>query len=649
MNPEQPQFNPEATDLPLPVVEHMADDPVQQPDSIISETQHAMQEASQKAAEFIERNAEVISLLVGIRGLNIRVGDGWATNLETREVTVDPSFFVKEGYKPEWAAYGTLHELVAHLKEIITEPALTKEVIAFARRGKAYSLFHNIVADVAGNKDMHRRLPVMAQVGAHVYSEKLFPEDDYTQEPRHLQLLNAMIRDEMIPGSQTTVLPEVSEALGSLRDFRDTGQDAIKAATDPARKPRERFELAVGALLPVYLRLLQEDKQDPRFQAESQPGGGQPGQPGEGEAGDPGEEGEGQQGGRSEPGQPSQGTGETKPGRPDFSKYYDEIEAKHPEPFTPSEQRKIRREAERAKEQDKPAVRAEKALEKQTGHSIQEIGDYRAELSSYAEEIQQMQQFFEAIISRRLQMIRRLGRPSQEGVILDPSLVAQTHVDVRSGITDPATFLDYERKPHMEQAAGSYDLYLVVDTSGSMKDGNKSKMAATSAMIFTEGLDLFEKRIKEVEESEHVRLELDVATQVMTFGSETRTLKGLSPTLTEKQRLDTHSEVIAADGGSTADYLALEEIARDYEARQAVNPELFNRKRIVVVETDGGSDDPASARAAIERLRNLGFRVIGIGIQDNNAEGLYAPDGRTIAAPNQLPSTLINIIETEIG
>lgn len=754
--------------LPVDYRAAMADQSSNSTDqSLNTEAQLEAEQARAKAASFIEQNADTLALLVGVRGLDIKVGKGWTTNLKTGEVTVDPSFFISEGYRPEWVVYGTLHELTAHLRELITEPQLSAEVRRFGGQSGANAIFHKILSDIAGNREIHGRLPSMEAVGRSAYEERLFPGNDYRTKnngmapeganhvemgrpiPRHLQFLYKMIRQEMIPGSETTVLPEVDEAIASLRDWKESGRDVIKMATDPARSPRERYEMMLALIHPAYLSLLEQDKQDPDFdksggqsdqggepgessendqsgeqsvqesesedqagegasengQDESQQGEngedgesgdesqvGQSGESGDGEdengkeAGSGGQSGEnedGEEGGKSANGESdgdedgsddeeSQGddgeegsdggsdqgqSGGKGASSPDFSDYYQDIMDKHPEPFDEEQERDIQnqvakqqREAQQQARQNTPEAIAARAQERQTGHSRAEIQRYRKEMTRYHETIEQMQEFFEAIISRRLAYVRRFDKPSRQGVMLDPSLVAQTHVDVQAGINDPATFLNYENQIRPAEAIGGYDLHLVIDTSGSMQ-GEPAHMAASSAMIFTEGLDLFEQRIREVESQERVQLGLDVRTQVVSFGSSANILKELSPALTEKERLDIYSDVAAANGGGTADYLALEKIIADHEASTqsaSSTPPATERKRLVIVETDGNSSDPARATAAIARLRELGFSVLGVGIIDQSAESLYAPDGRTISDPSQLPDALVSILETSL-
>ena len=66
----------------------------------------------QKAEAFLRDVAPHLGRLFGM-DLSIQVGNGWATNMETGEVTADPRFFAERGYTPDMAVYATLHEVAA--------------------------------------------------------------------------------------------------------------------------------------------------------------------------------------------------------------------------------------------------------------------------------------------------------------------------------------------------------------------------------------------------------------------------------------------------------------------------------------------------------------------------------------------------------
>ena len=189
----QPIINPEPTQLDTVAI-NMSAVP-DKPDAAADGQDGATAEPSdkgiltQRAREFIAQDVDSLGLLMGVSGISVTVGDGWSTNIKTGAVTVDPSFFVEEGYRPEWCSYAIMHEISAHLRELITDPGMSVKIHDFTGESRAKHLFHNIMSDIAGNKRIHQMLPAQAAVAEQLYSEKLFAESDFRELPRHLQLM----------------------------------------------------------------------------------------------------------------------------------------------------------------------------------------------------------------------------------------------------------------------------------------------------------------------------------------------------------------------------------------------------------------------------------------------------------------------------
>lgn len=593
-----------------------------------------VQVAIDAAKRFIGENADALSAIMGAGGVSIQIGQGWATDLTTGKVTVDPTFFIEHDYRPDWVNYGMMHEISAHLVPMIKEPGTVKERIAWVGDDDAKHLFLNILEDIAGNRRMHSLLPRQAEVAAEVYSEKQFPEVDYTSFPKHLQLMYKMIREEMIPNSQTIVEPEVDAALESLR--RGKFGDIIKQSTARFKPrthqelPRElQFRIWLDHIYPIFESLLEQDRQDPRFRSTS----GEPGEPGEnGESG----------------------------GKPyDFGQYYDDYEQnRHPEPMSHEEAEKTldkalekEREAARQKKEDDPQKQAERKagdrIQSEIGeHTLREYRAYRRELIALAAPIDEMRQFFSTLLDERVVSVRRLNKAGEEGAVLNPNTLAQTVADIRAGRPNPPAFLDYGRAEKERQAEGHFDCYLVVDNSGSM-DGDRIQQARRASMVFLEGLSAFEREIRAREVQGGIQLDWDVRTSVHTFGEEATQVKPLSHTLSETQRLDVVGDLDASSGG-TNDYLALRQIAESIRAEIAGNHSTRNRRRIVIVITDGDSSNPTALGAAVAELTALGVSVVAIGIQTTSVEEYY-PVGRSIQDVKDLTKALSGLIESEIA
>jgi uncharacterized protein YegL len=273
----------------------------------------------ERAREFIEQDVDSLGLLMGVSGISVTVGDGWSTNIKTGAVTVDPSFFVEEGYRPEWCSYAIMHEISAHLRELITDPEMSVKIHDFVGESRAKHLFHNIMSDIAGNKRIHSMLPAQANVAEQVYSEKLFAESDFRELPRHLQLMYKIIRQEMIPGSDTAVLPEVDEAIARLRHFGEGDVDIIEFSTrvnktrTKAMEPGVKLNLWINHIYPEFEKLREQDIADPiQNQDNNEQGEGEgQGQGQDQDQADGESQGQGQQQGKGDGQEQSEGAGGT--------------------------------------------------------------------------------------------------------------------------------------------------------------------------------------------------------------------------------------------------------------------------------------------------------------------------------------------------
>ena len=606
------------------------------------------QDAAEQARAFIGDVAPHLGRMFGT-DLHITVGNGWATNMKTGNVTVDPTFFTEKGYTPDMSAYATLHEVVAHLREVQIEPALTARVMRFSGKGKAESVFHNVLADVAGNNRIHAALPRMADVAHELYDTKLFPTIDRetgqpvnyanTREfPRHLQFLYKIIRQEMIPDSQTAVQPEVDEAIDRLRDYQGQG-DVIAYSTEAPKRRGEqlsatdRFNTWTTIIYPEYQKLIELDKQDPEAgaDAKSDPESG---------------EGEGQSG-ESQHGQQSESSdGQSQPGNGQFDNAYKSYEQNHhPEPLSHEEQEKVAEDAKQKAYERPQNINPQRAhdqqLREETGYGLREHQAYQADVAENSEAIARMRDIYRSVINERIALKRGLSRTTySEGAILDPNRLPQTIIDIKSGVHEPEAYQQYERRKGETTAVGKTDYIFVFDCSGSMFQGETGKQpadaAAQSALILVEGLSAMQRDIEAAEAEYDMDLELDIRTALYTFGSSAECVKPLGNTLSDKDRLAIVHK-IKQGRGSTADFLALEAIADI--------PLESDRQRIVVVVTDGGSDNDAQSRAAQNRLKQQGIHVYGVSINSDKAAELYAPNAKRIDDAKQLPDALEVFIE----
>ncbi|QJU09022.1 VWA domain-containing protein [Candidatus Saccharibacteria bacterium oral taxon 488] len=589
-----------------------------------------------------------------LTGLEVRavVGKGWATYPETSLVTIDPLFFIEKGYSANHCVFAILHELMSHVRDIKRDPVFAARQHAFIMSGKdpqeqqARSIFNNILTDIHGNKQIMNMLPAMREVGADLYDNRLFPTEqdgkivDYTNIPMHLQFLYKIIRQEMIPGSETPVRQEVDEAIDQLRNFQDGQFDLISFLTDPGARGSngkklsgsDRFDYWLTQIWPKYEKLIQLDEQ---------------------EAKDAQQQNNNQQTNSNTTEQQDTDPSQKQDGNPFVDAYADYFDNKHPEPFSPEEHEKIHNTIDKAAQEKRHEtmtpeqrerarqIAANRRYQEQTGHSLHKKQHYDNEVKRLHRQIDQMRQVFRSVLNEAVATRRGLSRRAhQDGDILDPNRLAQTIIDIKSSVT-PEAFQRYETVRGRAELNCKTDYFFVFDCSGSMK-GKPAQAAASCAVIMLEGLASMERDVRRLEEQQNIDLsDLSVRTSLYTFGYDATCHKPLGSSLNDKQRLDAYTAITAASAGGTADYLALQEIAD--------LPHSQDRQRIIIVVTDGQSNNPGATQAAISQLRRDQNTVVyGVSIGSDAAEQLYAPNAKLINDPKDLPNVLQSFIETTI-
>lgn len=579
---------------------------------------------------FLNENSPSLGALFGLRYFSIRIGEKWTTNLNTSEVTADPRFFLEKGYTPEMSAYAITHEIAAHLREVEFAPALTRQVIGFLRDTdpqlrKAKGIFHNVFSDIAGNRLIHATLPAMEQVAEDLYAQKLFSNTDYTSIPRHLQFLYKAMRQEMIPGSETAVFPEVDAMIDEFRNFKGQG-DLIDYSTKVAKSRtvamsnEEKFAIWTRIIYPRWLELYEADTQDPDFN---------------------------KQGESSE----STSSEEVSKEQPDFSEYYEQYEKEiHPDPIDHDDMDKLKEEVSRQKakenrdkrqrareeaERADPVKQLDEQIRRETGFSLAEKRRYDNKIIKWRNEITELRSVFRTIINERIAHTRRLRGNHTDGALLNPETLAQTYIDAQTNHPAPPAYADYEKRAAERRLTGKTDYVFVFDRSGSMV-GQNSEAAAASLVMCLEALAGMERDIRAAEEEANVEVDLDIRTAVYMFESDISQPKKLSPGLSDKERLESYSLVTQPTGG-TADYLAFQDIE--------TYPDEPERKRIIIAVSDGESNDRVLAQGSIRRLRNRGWYVYGVSINSDAAVTLYAPDSQRVDNPAELPSALRALIE----
>lgn len=594
--------------------------------------------------------------------------DTFAYDLEHDSIYINSRFYKKQGFSDEKTAFATLHE-IEHFQEKL---ALVREkggdrmfsrYLSRIQQSRAYGLMDNCVADVRENKTVVSKTNAsFAEVEHTLYTEDLFPETDFTKIPKHIQFAQALLREARVPGEQCQVAPEVRAALDEVRSIKTkNGTSLMDIIAHPETPMSTRLRLQDKLIWPHVEKLLEQDVEEDKKKEESGNGG-----QGDGKAGEPqegsGEPKEGKKNGKSKPldkpskGKPQKGEGENDPNKR-FDDAYTEAEKRSPHAVPIEEQKKALKAFKEGK--GNPLDRADQEYASQLGVTKGDLQRYRSiseqlnttinpETNQSA--VDDLRQLIERIIAHRQKERQAPQYPTEEGEFLtDPAeLVSQ----VKVGNWEPKVWETQEVKMEKGKRFGRIQITLVGDRSGSMEEEGKSQEQQKATVLFMEALKEFQERL--LEEAVNLQKPLAIESEVYTFqasAEDARPIKSMSEELSERDRIQVVSVLSSCPGESTTDFIPLETIAQGLSnevQRDIQNGEL---KKIVVVFTDGGSDDHARVGRALEKLRANGVVVVGVGVTQSGAPALttYAPSARLAETAAQLPKVLADILQEHLA
>lgn len=587
----------------------------------------------------------------------------FAYDLEHNTIYLNSRFYKSRGFSEEETAFATMHEL-EHFKEKL---ALLKEkdgakiferYLARLQKSKAYGLMDNCVADTHENETVVTSTnESFGKVEHTLYTEDLFPETDMTGKPRHIQFAEALLREARVPDELCQVAPEVRAALDEVKGIHaKNGTRLMDIVAHPETSMSTRLRLQDKLIWPHMEKLLEQDIKDDEQKKESKEGK---------ESGDQGD----QQDSSGEPkgtkgkpekspkgGKPQKGKGKGDPNE-SFKEAYAAAEKRNSHAVPIEDQKKALKAWKEGK--GNPLDRADQEYADQLGVKKEDLQRYR----SIAEQlnntinpetnqsaVDDLRQLIERIIAHRQKERQAPQYPTEEGDFLaDPAeLVSQ----VKAGNWEPKVWETQEFRMEKGKRFGKVQITLIGDRSGSMEQGGKSVEQQKAAVLFMEALTEFRDRLRE--EAVNLQKPLSIESEVYTFqasAEDARPIKPMSEDLSERDRIHVVSILSNCPGSSTTDFIPLESISQglsDEMRRDIQNGEL---KKIVVVFTDGGSDDVARVGRALEKLRADGIVVVGVGVTQSGAPALttYAPTARLAETAAQLPVVLADILQEHLA
>ena len=260
--------------------------------------------------------------------------------------------------------------------------------------------------------------------------------------------------------------------------------------------------------------------------------------------------------------------------------------------------------------------------------------------------IEELKNLFSRIISKRLKKALAPKYPVDEGdELVDP---AQLIADVKSGNLQPKVWEDTEIKEKKGERFGEVEITLVCDQSGSMA-GQKAEEQRKSAVLVMEVL----KEFAELCEAEKINIDkpLEVKSEIYGFGAgeDKKPMKKMSAELGEAERINVLKKLYHVPG-TTTDFNSLEAIYAGLDEKTKIKMKIGELKKIVIVFTDGGSDDPARTQGILKNLRDSGVVAIGVGITAEGSAVLstYAPNALVVEDVSRLPIVLGELLKEHL-
>jgi hypothetical protein len=632
----------------------------------------------------------------------------FAFDLENNTIYINAMFYKKFGFSEQKTIFATLHE-IEHFQEklqILAEEGGERVFERYVKRikeSKAFSLMDNCVADIRENRAVVSRSEGMSELERQIYKEHLFPEKDFTSSPKHIQFSQAILREARVPDEKCVVDPEVRAALDEIY----SNKGLMDVMTDPSTPMSTRLRLQDKYIWPKVKDLLEKDIEDRKKKnQEGKDGSGEkqgtneegdrqdgddetrgevkpnedkndgkeentkPGKKGDegdkkpvnkpGGVGDESKSGD-NKGDEKEGKEGEKGNEEGKPEETDpniiFADDYAKIEKKFPEAVPIEDIEKALKKWKEAKMGEKKGDKADEDYARKIGVEKKDLQEYRTIVKSLEKIVnpetnvnilEELRSLFTRIISKRLKKAQAPRYPVEEGdELVDP---AQLVADVKSGNLQSMSWEDTEIKEKRGDRFGEVEITLVCDRSSSMDEGNKAIEQRRSAVLIMEVL----KEFAELCEAEKINVDhpLEIKSEIYGFGAneDTRPMKRMSSELGEAERVNILKKLHSLPG-STTDFVSLQAIYSGLNEETKKKMKEGELKKIVIVFTDGESNNPAMVQVELQKLKENGVVVIGIGITKARASVLttYAPNALVVEDVSKLPLTIGELLKEHLN
>lgn len=563
--------------------------------------QEALKQARGEWLKFGARHEGTINAYFGSPDVPFTMQPGgWYIDLENIRVNADPTFFLDKGYTEPEALFATFHE-AEHFRDMIQNPEAYKNLFERLKTRKdvhagypsALQRLYNCVDDVLVNHAVMARWSAGRKAKDALYP-KLFPSNNFKGQPRHRQLMYAVLRQAMLPDEPIFVDDEVRQALDALAPRLGPNLSALTAVDRLGRARAgdndsfHRFTLMQSIVEPVFQAFYEKDLIDRKKE-------------------------------------PKEGDKDDEP----FDE--DPFSNAIPDPLDMNAANDMAQ-----KINDKLSEGKKTQFEAAMGISEQDFLSYKRDFTRVERQVAELSNVFDAVIQRRKTQRRVLRRPTEEGVMMHPARSAIAVAEIKAGGEPGKVMLDFESKDVIRRRPRRIEFTIVCDGSGSMKGNPREGMQRRLAVLATEAFAAFQERIlKERRNGEQVNL--DVLSEVRIFSDVDTVAKPLTPTLTHVERVQMHKKLKDIPGGGNKEPVTFQAIrAEQFNKERVRSLQAGDVKKVILFLTDGESDAGAiqtEMEIMQQAVRNpktgeSSLVIAGIGFEGGtSAMTTYSPNG----------------------
>ncbi len=245
----------------------------------------------QRVKEYFELLRPLARIFSGYGVYELRIdprAETFAFDHQRREIIVSTRLIEKLNLETEEKKYIFLHEL-GHLIQLFQDPQsylesfeITKKKAEERKENKelyqrAWHNFFNVFKDIHDNSMIKSLMPIyqkgerLEKLAENLYSLKLFPERDYSQDPLSVQFLNYFLRRMMVPNEEVIVNERVKREIKQKLSFFGTDYDSLEAFVreeifNSTKTIKDIMFILKEFLMPIYEKLLEEDVKEGRLQ-----------------------------------------------------------------------------------------------------------------------------------------------------------------------------------------------------------------------------------------------------------------------------------------------------------------------------------------------------------------------------------------------